>query len=170
MNLPPWQEIDARMRAIGAPATASETHGVLCGLLCMGERGARAAWLRQSLGTGSAPPPLDALYGETLRQLDDATFDFQLLLPDDDTDLAERTAALADWCGGFSFGVGLTSGGRGELPAEAAEFVGDVTEIARASIDDALADDTDEEAYAEVVEYVRMGALLVRTECGARAG
>lgn len=168
MSLPSWDDVDARLRALAAPATASESHGLLCGLLCMGEPGARAAWLEQVLGAAVAPAPLDALYDETLRQLDDAVFEFELLLPGDDTDVAERTAAIADWCGGFAFGVGVSRRAQHALPEDTAEFLADVTEIARAGgDDDAIAVDDEEAAYAEVIEYLRVGTLLARTECGA---
>lgn len=166
MGLPSWDDVDARMRALGAPATASESHGLLCGLLCMGEPGARAAWLEHVFGAAVAPEPLDALHDETLRQLDDAVFEFELLLPGDDADVAERTAAIAEWCSGFVFGVGASRRAQRALPEDTAEFLADVTEIARAGNDDAIAVDDEEAAYAEVVEYLRVGTLLARTECG----
>lgn len=168
MSLPSWDDVDACMRALGAPATASECHGVLCGLLCMGESEARSAWVEHVLGGSAAAEPLDSLYDETLRQLDDAVFEFDLLLPGDDTDIAERTAAIADWCGGFAFGVGASQRAQRALPEDTAEFLADVTEIARAGEDDAIALDEEEDAYAEVTEYLRVGTLLTRTECAGR--
>lgn len=165
MSLPSWDDVDAGMRTLAASATASECHGVLCGLLCMGEPEARSAWLEHVVGTSLASEPLDTLYEETLRQLDDAVFEFELLLPGDDTDIAERTAAIADWCGGFAFGVGASRRGERALPEDTAEFLADVTEIARAGENDAIAVEEEEDAYMEVVEYLRVGTLLARTEC-----
>lgn len=168
MSLPSWDDVDARLRALAAPVTASESHGVLCGLLSMGEPEARAAWLEHVVGGGTAPEPLDSLHDETLRQLDDAVFEFELLLPGDDTDLAERTAAVAEWCGGFAFGVGASRRAQETLPEDTAEFLADVTEIARASGDDAVGAEDEEGAYTEVIEYLRVGTLLARTECAVR--
>lgn len=165
MSLPAWHEISDRLSTLGAPISAAESHGLLCGLLCMRAPDARAQWIRRSLdddGAQAAPAPLDRLYDETLAQLDDASFDFQLLLPaDDELDLAGRTAALADWCNGFAFGVGAAGCDRERLPAQSLEFLQDITRIAQAEV----AGEEDGEAdYAEVAEYVRMGVLLARTE------
>ncbi len=165
MSLPAWHEISDRLRALGAPISAAESHGLLCGLLCMRAPDAREQWIRRSLdddSTQTAPAPLDELYDQTLSQLDDASFDFQLLLPDDDArDLAGRTAALAEWCNGFAFGVGAAGCDRERLPAESLEFLQDITRIAQAEV---TGEEDDEAAYAEVAEYVRMGVLLARTE------
>lgn len=166
MSLPAWHEVGERLSALGAPISAAESHGLLCGLLCMRAEDARGLWTRRTFDdetAGDPPPaPLDRLYDETLQQLDDTSFDFQLLLPDDDElDLAGRTAALADWCNGFAFGVAASGRDADRLPEESREFLYDVARIAQA---EAAAEEDDEAAFAEVTEYVRMGALLTRTE------
>lgn len=168
MSLPAWHEVGDRLSTLGAPISAAESHGLLCGLLCMRAPEAREQWIRRSLDDDSAqnaPAPLDQLYDQTLAQLDDAAFDFQLLLPpDDELDLADRTAALAEWCNGFAFGVGAAGCDRERLPAESLEFLQDITSIAQAEV---TGEEDDEAAYAEVAEYVRMGVLLARTENAA---
>lgn len=165
MSLPAWHEISDHLNTLGAPISAAESHGLLCGLLCMRAPDAREQWIRRSLddeNAQTAPAPLDQLYDQTLAQLDDTSFDFQLLLPgDDELDLAGRTAALAEWCNGFAFGVGAAGCERERLPAESLEFLQDITSIAQAEV---AGDEDDEAAYAEVAEYVRMGVLLARTE------
>jgi len=167
VTLPQWDEIQDQLGEIDAPNSPSEAHGMLCGLLCMGVAGARRTWSERALDGAAVEGALDVLYGETLRQLDDAVFEFELLLPDDEhADLDTRTAALAGWCTGFAFGIGASGRGEGELPADSSEFLHDVVRIAQAEAAD---EEDDEAAYAEVVEYVRMGVLLTRTECAASA-
>src|SRR5271170_819112 len=76
------------------------------------------------------------------------------------------TAALAQWCQGFLYGLGA---GRitdaSELPGEVGEIVRDFIAITRADADAAEeADEADENAYAELVEFVRVGVQLLFEE------
>ena len=168
MSLPEWDRIEARLEALEAGRSAAGCHGLACGLLAVHVPDARAQFARLLLDAEQPPELLATLFDETARQLDDATFDFQLLLPDDGTDLASRTAALADWCDGFVFGVGAGGGRAADLPAESAEFLADAMRIASVDAEGA-GGETDEAALAELIEYLRVGVLLVRTECAPSA-
>lgn len=165
MPLPTWQEMGHYLGTHEAPISAAESHGLLCGLLCMRADHARETWIQRTFDDAElseAPAPLDRVYDETLHQLDDTDFDFELLLPDDEElGLAERTAALAEWCSGFGFGVGASGRDTEALGTESREFLYDAARIAQAEV---AGDEDDEAAFAEVVEYVRMGVLLTRTE------
>lgn len=170
-ELPDWDEVDTRLVELDAPAGAAECHGMLCGLLCAPAVEPATAWLRDALGREPdqpPPPPLDALFRETLGQLEDAGFQFGLLLPPDDVPLDERTEALADWCGGFVYGLGAGGVDLSGIDGEAAEFLADVAEIGRAELDSGEADDDGEGAYAELVEYLRIGTLTLRTTAPER--
>ena len=103
----------------------------------------------------------------TAAQLDDEEMGFALWLPDDEDPLEERTVALARWCSGFLAGLG--SGGQIEsLSSEAREAIGDLQEIARAELSSSVAgregSEEDEQAFAEIVEYVRVVAMTLREE------
>jgi uncharacterized protein YgfB (UPF0149 family) len=50
------------------------------------------------------------------------------------------------------------------LNGDVGEIVRDFTEISRATGDDADADDANEQAYAELVEFIRVGAQVVFEE------
>jgi yecA family protein len=113
---------------------------------------------------------LSMLYQATLSQMNDVEGRYRLLLPDDDDSLSERVSALASWCQGFVYG--LAAGGireDTELPEDSAELMRDILEIGRAASDEELEEEgedreDDEEAYMEIEEYVRMGALLIYEE------
>jgi uncharacterized protein YgfB (UPF0149 family) len=114
---------------------------------------------------------LSELHQWTLGQMNDPFGGFQLLLPDDDDDLGERTDALATWCLGFVYG--LAAGGiseESELPEDTKELLMDFIEISRAGNDlgdqddDSASDEEDELAFMEIVEYVRTGVLLINEE------
>ena len=53
------------------------------------------------------------------------------------------------------------------LPKDTREVLSDFSEIARAGLDGTEVDENEEHAYAEVVEYVRVSALLVYDELTA---
>lgn len=171
MSLPTWQEMGYCLGTHNAPISAAESHGLLCGLLCMRADNARNNWIQRTFDDAEASEPrapLDRVYDETLRQLDDTDFEFELMLPDDEElDLAGRTAALAEWCNGFAFGVGASGRDTDSLAEESREFLYDVSRVAQA---EASGDEDDEAALTEVVEYVRMGVLLTRTETGTGSG
>lgn len=164
MTLPAWDETEQRLRALGATASAPECHGVLCGLLAMGHGEARSAWLAETVGDETPGAEIDDLYDATITMIDDPEFGLELLLPgDEEATLEDRTRALADWAGGFTFGVACAGRTPGDLPSEVAEFVRDAAEIAALTPGDE--GEGDEADYAEVVEYLRAGTLLARTEC-----
>jgi len=149
----------------------SEIHGVLCGMLCIRDINA-AEWLRhgrREFGNGHDFGPQThaawlALLQETTRQLDDDELGFMLLLPDDDTHLPDRVEQLSDWCRGFLFGLTLCGLGEQPLVPAVQEFMHDVTQIARAGFDNTDNVEDDEQAYAEIVEYLRVGVMLTYRE------
>lgn len=104
-------------------------------------------------------------------QLADSQLSMRLLLPDDGASLTERTDALCQWCQGFL--VGLASGGVtnfDNLPGSVPEFVKDVLTISQATAvgdEGGSGDEEDETAFAELVEYLRVGTQLVYDELAA---
>jgi hypothetical protein len=90
------------------------------------------------------------------------------LLPEEVRPAAERAAALAHWCEGFLHG--LVSGPhpeplRARLATEPlSELIRDMLELTRAAADDDGDDESNEEAYVELVEYIRVAAQLAFEE------
>ena len=101
---------------------------------------------------------------ETEEQLADPGLAFRPLLPDDMEPLDVRVEALGEWCEGFLLGVGLGGVARqGELSANVQEILRDLQEISKVSWD-VEADEDAEASYVELVEYVRVGVMLMREE------
>ncbi len=158
-------------------AELAECHGVLCGMIC-GENGhgaedflAHLAVLQLPLETGSAlHQVMIEAFDSTMQQLADEELRFSLWLPDDEQSLDERTQSLAQWCTGFLAGLGL-GGPLQPLSVEADEALHDLRQIAQAGFS-THADDTDaaaqaeenEQAFCEIVEYVRVVTLILREE------
>jgi uncharacterized protein YgfB (UPF0149 family) len=112
---------------------------------------------------------LNRVTDETLAALADTELGFMPVLPPDDAALTERARALGAWCEGFLHG--LASRSRLDLEAcseEVREIVKDFAQFTRASF--AAADDleVEESAYAELVEYIRVGVQLVFVELHPR--
>lgn len=166
-QIPDYREIDDVLGEIKARVDAAEGHGILCGMLSTGGHITGRDWLRQVLPEEARDmevgDALLALFNATAWQLDDPQFSFTILLPDEeDVPLGDRTRALAHWCSGFLYGLGV--GGVTEstqLPGEAAEVLADLAKIASVDYELEQPGEEEEQAYEEVVEYVRVAALLV---------
>jgi uncharacterized protein YgfB (UPF0149 family) len=147
---------------------AAEAHGLLSGMLCMDADVDCDLWLEnlsgpeEELSLGSRDRALLVqLFEKTRSQLDAFDFSFELFLPDDDFPLEERALALGEWCRGFLAGLGYAAKGS-DWPGECTEILQDFAEISR--LDPAVSGEDAETAYAELAEYVRVGAQVVRSE------
>lgn len=165
-----FPHLEDTLAEAGSSADAAEAHGTLCGALCAGSSFALEDWLDELLEDpsghcGQCHRVLETVFGETSQSLGGGSFEFAPPLPDDDEPLAGRTSALALWCQGFLYGLGT---GRlnsiAELPGEVGEAVHDFTEISRAAPGEEEATEADEHAYAELVEFVRVGVQLIYDE------
>jgi len=171
-------ENNMAFRQLGIIQDAAECHGLLCGLLCTRGAVSRDEWLtmlcdedtttaamEQDSDHAAAWAVVQNLYQQTLAQLQNTAFSFQLLLPDDEQSLSSRVTALGDWCMGFLFGLGVEGSGRHlSMPADAQEIIRDFVEISRAYHDEEEEYEVSESSYMEVVEYVRVGAILIYEE------
>lgn len=170
--------LDRTLAAAGATSEASEAHGMLCGLVCLHGSRAGRYWVEAIPGISAAGHPgvhsaLAQLALSTAAELEDPAFRFTPLLPADDASLAERAEAIGEWAQGFLYGLGEA----GRRPALAAkleqeplsELVADLTEITRASVvdDEPGGGDEEEQAYAELVEYLRVATQLFYLELAA---
>ena len=169
-------EVDAALRRCGTTWNASQAHGLLCSRLAVRGVGARTEWLDQ-LTAGTEPAnalrkecvaTLDSLFDATSRLLAERQSEFMLLLPEDERPAPERADALAHWCEGFLHG--LVSGPhpeslRTQLATEPlSDIIKDLLEITRATAEDSGDEESTEEAYVELVEYIRVAAQLTYEE------
>ena len=161
-----YADIQRALTQSHALADAAEAHGTLSGALCAASTYQLDDWLGEILPEGRAEPEaapwLRALFESTTSALGDAQMGFQPLLPTDDDALPERTEALGEWCRGFLYGLG--SGQVRDLAAlgqETDEILQDFTAITQVGIDPADSEENNEEAYAELVEFVRVGVQLL---------
>ena len=108
---------------------------------------------------------LEELLNATREQLVDLDLGLTLWLPSDDETLEERTTALSQWCSGFLAAVG--SSGDDTLDAlsdDGKEALRDLQQISLADVTDTDESEEDENAYAEIIEYIRVAILMIRED------
>ncbi|MEX0707026.1 MAG: UPF0149 family protein [Woeseia sp.] len=164
------------LRRAGSNRDAAQAHGLLCGRLAATGGSSGAGWLDVVL-EDVAPDNalrreceamLNTLYQSSYQQLAQRLSEFTLLLPDDDDPADVRTDALARWCEGFLHGLVTGQSDarlRERLAAEPlSDMIRDLLQITQATADTDDDAETNEQAYTELVEYVRVAAQLAYEE------
>ena len=155
---------------------AAECHGLLCGMLCSVDEEAPQRWLDEVLGPGQrlqkardeCRDQLLRVLTDTVRTLCSGQCDFEPLLPDHDAGLGVRSEALADWCSGFLYGIGSAGVDvEARLSKDALEVLSDFSEVTRLR-PDAEESESSEADYTEIVEYMRVGVMLIFEELRGR--
>ena len=147
----------------------AEGHGMLCGRICSGEDVDVAGWIREVIGSETkgdvrrCEQVLQAVSEETHAQLSSPEFRFHPFLPDDDHPIEWRCSELARWCQGFLYGIGAS--GRMDMRdwgTDAREVISDLAAFTTLGIGGESEDF--ERDYCELVEYLRVGVLLINEE------
>jgi len=152
---------------------AALAHGIICSLVCVGNLMDGQLWLELLLGVTGGENAMSSecrqalieLYDITSRQLQDTDLTFQMLLPTDDLALEQRVKALGRWCQGFLQGLQLADVNGEEVDEdEVMEFIDDIADIAHIDYDTVQPLSEDETNYMEIVEYLRVGVMMVYYE------
>ncbi len=157
-----YEEFERVLSDSGSFTAAGEAHGTLCGALCAMATYRIEDWVGELLPENRNPddaidPLFELVYTETYQAISGQGMEFAPLLPDDDAPIAARATALGEWCQGFLYGLGAGRiASAQELPNDLREIVRDLTEISRASADEKDSLETNEQAYAELMEFVRV--------------
>ena len=171
-----YDNLNDALRRCGASWDSAQAHGLLCSRLAVGGADAGAGWLQQVLeGTSESDALrtecadlLNTLFQDTLRQLSERLSEFEPLLPDDSDSASRRASALACWCEGFLHGLVSIDHGQALKQRLArdplADIIRDMLQMTRAAADEESDDETNEAAYAEIVEYVRVAVQLAYEE------
>lgn len=169
-----YPELSAALNSVGYPDEPAEYHGALCGALCV--RRPEDIDLLHLLDSGhgdertlrpdaGAQGALRRLCAQSLAALEDQEMGFAPLLPEDEAALAGRVQALAAWCEGFLYGLASKPGLKlDDCSEDVREVVRDFTQFTQATLGEDEDLELEEGAYAELVEYIRVGAQLVFME------
>jgi len=167
-----YEQLNEILITSGAGFHAAESHGFLCALVCGNgqaeEQKIREFFLLDSeeiVNPDECFNHLRALAEDVEAKMYSSDLDLELLLADEDDELAERSRSLAEWCQGFMSGLGLSGVKDGQIPSESQELIVDFYKIA--NLDAQHEEDKDDSdqgndfALMELIEYVRMGTIYI---------
>lgn len=167
-TLPTCDEITSALKKIPSDFSAAQVHGLFCGFICLLGGKNSESWKKRLLGkkqNKEAEETLQELYEISYHQISEFSFEFDLLLPDDDVDINVRAEALGLWCQGFITGLAQEGKPIEQYSSpEITETLNDIIEISQVSYGEIVDTDEDESSYFELVEYVRLGVLMIFTE------
>ena len=153
--------------------TAAEIQGMFCGMLGGGMPLECQDWLEPladfiNQGESFSKEVNEAfknLFDSTCQQLVESDFALVLCLPEDSSPINERGQALLNWVQGFMLGFGLHQDDLTSCSEDVKEALEDFSEIAR--MDEEMSEDEEsEQALFEVMEYVRVTAMICFNELG----
>jgi len=173
---PTHAEVARSLATLRLGIDASDLHGSLSGYLCAGGSAGPTAWpqalqLEWPADVLDTVPVLQRLYTDCQAQFDGPCADVAPLLPPDEAPLPQRAGALTAWCRGFLGGCGLSGALEGAMLSEdVASILADLGMIAATHFDAADSRE-DEQAFGDVLDFVRTAtALLHREVCGGGRG
>jgi uncharacterized protein YgfB (UPF0149 family) len=172
---PSYERTARQMAGAGIEAGPAEAHGLACGLICGGVENALARLEAELFDAADAGDvlatecrrSLAGLLERTLGEMDGEGMGFTPFLPGDERPLSERATAIREWCEGFMYGFGLSGiAPQGALSGEGREALRDFGELTRLDAEHVGQDEDEgeEEALTEIVEFVRVAAMLIREE------
>lgn len=168
-----YDELSDALARLGFAHGAAEYHGAVVGALCVREPETIEPLLL--LGRPTQENPVSAralrrLFAAQSSALGEADMAFAPLLPDDEEALALRVRALCQWCEGFIYGLSTRPNlDLSRCSGEAREVIEDFTQFTRADLSEEDDEELEEAAYAELIEYIRVGVQLIFMELHPRA-
>lgn len=173
MNAVDYHQLTQALERLQIASDAAECQGALSAVICLNGDDGLASWLpshypeiEAGIAEGNALAEearqlIYELYQSTLGQLGQGNFDYTLLMPDDEDPLAMRTDALSHWCQGFMLGLRYSGvADSRQFTGELAEILDDISEISQVSSASLENNEEEEQSYAELVEYLRVGVML----------
>ena len=166
-EMPGYNELNQLLNQQGVGLTPAEMHGLIAGMLCGGNHD--SSWLpllhdltNEGLAFGhELAEALRKLHATVSDTLEDDGFQFQLYLPDgDEVSVFERADAMAGWVNHFLLGLGVTQPKLDKVTGETGEAIDDLRNIAQLGYDEDEDQEELEMSLEEIVEYVRVAALL----------
>lgn len=150
----------------GTTISAAEAHGLATGMLCVNNLTTTNNWLLEVFSSeldlsASERLPLITLFEKTQELLNAGNFEFELFLPDEETELPLRVDALQHWCLGFLAGVGTINQGT-DCSKEGLEILRDMVAFTR--VDTNAKGEEDEVALVELNAYIRISVQVLREE------
>ena len=168
-----YEKLTALLERHNILVNAAEIQGIFCGMLGGGMSLECREWqeaIADFINQGETLPAeiqeqFNQLYDSTCQQLIESDFALVLCLPDDAAPINDRGQALLSWVQGFMLGFGLHQDDLTNCSDDFKEGLEDFAEIARMD-EEMIENEESEQALFEVLEYVRVTAMLCFNELG----
>jgi uncharacterized protein YgfB (UPF0149 family) len=142
--------------------------------LCSGERTPLERWLDEVLpktastdaDTDDCRAALTRIAEQTLNAIHSPERGFTPLLPHAEAALTTRAEGVHDWSRGFIYGLGLNGCDPNTFSSETREAIDDLTEITRMDLNGLDDTEDNEQALAEITEFLWVAAMLVYEDRG----
>ncbi|MGF1547269.1 MAG: UPF0149 family protein [Thiotrichales bacterium] len=165
-----FRALEDALNATDAVLSPAEVHGMLIGNLIRFNHVDVAEFAQTIVGQtdpgnraqAEALTVLDRVYRISHAQLGGGDLELRLLLPDDDQTLELRVAAACDWARGLLYGMAEQgTATRKLMDRESREFLADCRNISNTEF---ATEETeaDEQVYFELIEFLRLGAMMLR--------
>lgn len=166
-----YTNLSRALERVDSDYSPAEVQGICCGLLVIDQTTDQQVWLNhvlegdpQNVHFQEVRILLRELFIATRQGLNASDLSFELFLPQED-DLETQVEAMQDWCQGFSLGLALAGiKDMKKLPSDSREWVEDVVRIGTAGEMDLDNEEESEDALAELIEYLRVGVLMINEE------
>ncbi|MCF7990642.1 MAG: YecA family protein [Thiohalocapsa sp.] len=175
----PALDYDTLNQLLGASTLSpspAEAQGIYCALLAADAPDAESRWLAELLprdggdrdDVQSCRRALADVAAETRKIFQGEAGGLDPLLPAESASLEARAVAVHEWVRGFMFGLALARIETKALSAPTQEAIDDFMQLMRMDLDDLQDDEANEAALAEIIEFVRVAAMLVREDMVAK--
>jgi yecA family protein len=165
--------LEKMLEDVNAGRRAAECHGFICAQICIAGNITEHMLTENLLGDAAedmliseCQTQISELVIDVSEQLASPEIELQLILPDDEMSLEIRGIALTEWCQGFLSGLEVAGLDSTEAMSDASkELIDDLYKISRLNTED-LDEyvEQNEHDLMELIEYVRMGAILIYDE------
>lgn len=168
MKLPNAMAVRHATQSIGLHRSVAEVHGSVVGW-CAAGGGTQGHWLAEIFTDPSLPYPdegvLVQLLKTTIAQLNDPECALEILLTEQDAEMALRCQCLFEWCQAFLGGFGLVQRDLDLLSADSQEALNDLAQLARTRAEDIEPAEDDDQSFEEIIHFVRLVVLLLCQDC-----
>ncbi|MEX1220922.1 MAG: UPF0149 family protein [Idiomarina sp.] len=176
-NLRNYDRLNEFFEQQGLLPSAAELQGMLSGMIASGAATEGEEWLllmSDLANEGQKFQPqvkdqLNAMYDDVCGALADPDMSYQPLLPGDHEPLYERLQALTGWVQSFLVGFGVNQVNLASVSKDLREAIEDMVEIAKLDFEIEEEEEA-EKAYFEILEYLRVSAILCFNELGQTSG
>ncbi|MCF6282376.1 MAG: UPF0149 family protein [Candidatus Polarisedimenticolaceae bacterium] len=165
---PDYEKTAQLFAALQLDESASNIHGSLAGLLSSGKLEALTIWFEElfvGLDDGDtavqeARQICGALFKQSKDDIDQG-LGLTPFLPNDNQPLSRRAVALAEWCQGFLYGLGISGIKEAEFSVQTREALHDFAEMAQLEAESIDENEDGEIAFNDLYEFIRVATMQI---------